>query len=104
MYRLKSTIEQNDSAPRDENRHGMGAEYPSSLANSLGIEYPKPSAAGDGRRKRMTEEEILDAMEDIRDEKGYGGLAANNLTIPVQRSNTANQQEGAVVIQQSKHH
>ena len=104
MYRLKSTIEQNDFAPRDENRHGMGAEYPSSLANSLGIEYPKPSAAGDGRRKRMTEEEILDAMEDIRDEKGYGGLAANNLTIPVQRSNTANQQEGAVVIQQSKHH
>lgn len=104
MYRLKSTIEQNDSAPRDENRHGMGAEYPSSLANSLGIEYPKPSAAGDGRRKRMTEEEILDAMEDIRDEKGYGGLAANNLTIPVQKSNTANQQEGAVVIQQSKHH
>ena len=104
MGRLKLTIEQNDSATRDEIRHGMGVEYPSSLANSLGIEYPKPSTAGDGRRKKMTEEEILEAMADIRDEKGFGGLAANNPTNSTTKSNSGQQQEDAVEIQKSKHH
>lgn len=104
MGRLKSTIEQNDSATRDEIRHGMGVEYPSSLANSLGIEYPKPSTAGDGRRKKMTEEEILEAMADIRDEKGFGGLAANNPTNSTTKSNSGQQQEDAAEIQKSKHH
>lgn len=104
MGRLKSTIEQNDSASRDEIRHGMGAEYPSSLANSLGIEYPKPSTAGDGRRKKMTEEEILEAMADIRDEKGFGGLAANNPTKSSPKTGSGNQQEDAAEIQKSKHH
>lgn len=104
MGRLKSTIEQNDSATRDEIRHGMGVEYPSSLANSLGIEYPKTSTAGDGRRKKMTEEEILEAMADIRDEKGFGGLAANNPTNSTTKSNSGQQQEDAVEIQKSKHH
>lgn len=104
MGRLKSTIEQNDSATRDEIRHGMGVEYPSSLANSLGIEYPKPSTAGDGRRKKMTEEEILEAMADIRDERGFGGLAANNPTNPTTKSNSGQQQEDAAEIQKSKHH
>lgn len=104
MGRLKSTIEQNDSAARDEIRHGMGVEYPSSLANSLGIEYPKPSTAGDSRRKKMTEEEILEAMADIRDEKGFGGLAANNPTNSTTKSNSGQQQEDAAEIQKSKHH
>lgn len=104
MGRLKSTIEQNDSAARDEIRHGMGVEYPSSLANSLGIEYPKPSTAGDSRRQKMTEEEILEAMADIRDEKGFGGLAANNPTNSTTKSNSGQQQEDAVEIQKSKHH
>lgn len=104
MGRLKSTIEQNDSATRDEIRHGMGVEYPSSLANSLGIEYPKPSTAGDGRRKKMTEEEILEAMADIRDEKGFGGLAANNPTNSTTKPNSGQQQEDAAEIQKSKHH
>lgn len=102
--RLKSTIEQNDSAPRDEIRRGGKAEYPSSLASSLGIEYPKPSAAGDGRRKKMTEEEILEAMADIRDEKGFGGLAANNPTSSSSKPNTGQQQEDATEIQKTKHH
>lgn len=102
--RLKSTIEQNDSAPRDEIRRGVKAEYPSSLASSLGIEYPKPSAAGDGRRKKMTEEEILEAMADIRDEKGFGGLAANNPTSSSSKPNTGQQQEDATEIQKTKHH
>lgn len=104
MGRLKSTIEQNDSAARDEIRHGMGVEYPSSLANSLGIEYPKHTTAGDSRRKKMTEEEILEAMADIRDEKGFGGLAANNPTNSTTKSNSGQQQEDAAEIQKSKHH
>lgn len=104
MGRLKSTIEQNDSATRDEIRHGMRVEYPSSLANSLGIEYPKPSTAGDGRRKKMTEEEILEAMADIRNEKGFGGLAANNPTNSTTKPNSGQQQEDAAEIQKSKHH
>lgn len=104
MGRLKSTIEQNDSAARDEIHHGMGVEYPSSLANSLGIEYPKPSTVGDSRRKKMTEEEILEAMADIRDEKGFGGLAANNPTNSTTKSNSGQQQEDAAEIQKSKHH
>jgi len=104
MGRLKSTIEQNDSAARDEIRHGMGVEYPSSLANSLGIEYPKHTTAGDSRRKKMTEEEILEAMADIRDEKGFGGLAANNPTNSTTKSNSGQQQEDAAEIQKSKQH
>lgn len=104
MGRLKSTIEQNDSAARDEIRHGTGVEYPSSLANSLGIEYPKHTTAGDSRRKKMTEEEILEAMADIRDEKGFGGLAANNPTNSTTKSNSGQQQEDAAEIQKSKHH
>lgn len=104
MSRLKSTIEQNDSAPRDQVSHGSSIEYPSSLANSLGIEYPKASSAGDGRRKKMTEEEILDAMVDIRDEKGYGGLAANNPTGTSTNSASSHQQEDANEIQKTKHH
>lgn len=104
MGRLKSTIEKNDSAPRNQMNHGSGVEYPSSLANSLGIEYPKASSAGDGRRKKMTEEEILEAMADIRDEKGYGGLAANNPTGTSANSGNSYQQENAVEIQKTKHH
>lgn len=104
MGRLKSTIEQNDSAPRDQIRRGSNVEYPSSLASSLGIEYPKASASGDGRRKRMTEEEILEAMADVRDEKGYGGLAANNPTGTSPKPNGSRQQEDATEIQKSKHH
>lgn len=104
MGRLKSTIEQNDSVPPDQTRRGSNVEYPSSLANSLGIEYPKVSAASDGRRKRMTEEEILEAMADVRDEKGYGGLAANNPTGTSPKPNGSHQQEDATEIQKSKHH
>ena len=104
MGRLKLTIEQNDSAPRDQTRRGSNVEYPSSLASSLGIEYPKASAVSDGRRKRMTEEEILEAMADVRDEKGYGGLAANNLTGTSPKPNGSRQQEDATEIQKSKHH
>lgn len=103
MGRLKSTIEQNDSAPRDQTRRGSNVEYPSSLASSLGIEYPKASVSGDGRRKRMTEEEILEAMADVRDEKGYGGLAANNPTGTSPKPNGSRQQEDATEIQKSKH-
>lgn len=104
MGRLKSTIEQNDSAPRNQAQLGPNIEHPSSLASSLGIEYPKTSTAGDGRRKRMTEEEILNAMADIRDEKGYGGLAANNPTGTSSNSGSSQHQEGAAEIQKSKHH
>lgn len=104
MSRLKSTIEQNDSAPRDKVTSGSNVEYPSSLANSLGIEYPKASAAGDGRRKKLTEEETLEAMADIRDEKGYGGLAANNPTGTSSNSGNSHQQEDANEIQKTKHH
>lgn len=104
MSRLKSTIEQNDSAPRDQVSRGSSIEYPSSLANSLGIEYPKAFSGGDGRRKKMTEDEILEAMADIRDEKGYGGLAASNPTGSSTNSGNSNQQEEAVEIQKSKHH
>ena len=102
--RLKSTIEQNDSAPRNQAQLGPNIEHPSSLASSLGIEYPKTSTAGDGRRKRMTEEEILNAMADIRDEKGYGGLAANNPTGTSSNSGSSQHQEDAAEIQKSKHH
>lgn len=104
MNRLKSTIEQNDSAPRDKVTSGSNVEYPSSLANSLGIEYPKASAAGDGRRKKLTEEETLEAMADIRDEKGYGGLAANNPTGTSSNSGNSHQQEDTNEIQKTKHH
>ena len=104
MNRLKSTIEQNDSAPRDQAQHASSIEYPSSLANSLGIEYPKTATAGDGHRKKMTEEEILEAMADIRDEKGYGGLAANNPTGASPKSGSSHQQEDVSEIQKSKHH
>lgn len=104
MSRLKSTIEQNDSAPRDKVTSGSNVEYPSSLANSLGIEYPKASAAGGGRRKKLTEEETLEAMADIRDEKGYGGLAANNPTGTSSNSGNSHQQEDANEIQKTKHH
>lgn len=104
MGRLKTTIEQNDAVLRDKTRHGSHIEYPTSLASSLGIEYPKSSAAGDGRRKKMTEEEILNAMADIRDEKGYGGLAANNPTGTSSSSSNSQHQEDAAEIQKSKHH
>ena len=104
MGRLKTTIEQNDAAPRDRTVRGSNVEYPSSLASSLGIEYPKTSATGDGRRKKMTEEEILDAMADVRDEKGYGGLAANNPTSTSSNSGNSQHQEDATEIQKTKHH
>lgn len=104
MSRLKSTIAQNDSVPRDQMSHASNVEYPSSLANSLGIEYPKTSKAGDGRRKRMTEDEILEAMADIRDEKGHGGLAAKNPTGNPSKPASSYQQENAAEIQKSKHH
>lgn len=104
MGRLKSTIEQNDSVSRDQVSSGTSVEYPSSLANSLGIEYPKASASGDGRRKRLTEEEILEAMADVRDEKGHGGLAANNPTGTSSKSGNSLHQEDAAEIQKSKHH
>ena len=104
MSRLKSTIAQNDSVPRDQMSHASNVEYPSSLANSLGIEYPKTSTAGDGRRKRMTEDEILEAMADIRDEKGHGGLAAKNPTGNPSKPASSYQQEDAAEIQKSKHH
>ena len=52
----------------------------------------------------MTEEEILEAMADIRDEKGFGGLAANNPTNSTTKSNSGQQQEDAAEIQKSKHH
>lgn len=103
MYRLKSTIRQNDSAPRNQVSRGSNVENPSSLASSLGIKYPKASTAGDGRRKKMTEEEILDAMADIRDEKGYGGLAANNSKGASSNSGNSHQQEDANEIQKTKH-
>lgn len=104
MGRLKTTIEQNDAAPRNQANRGSIIEYPSSLASSLGIEYPKASAAGNGRRKKMTKEEIIEAMADIRDEKGYGGLAANNPTGTSSNSGNSHQQEDAVEIQKTKHH
>lgn len=104
MGRLKSTIKQNDAAPRNQANRGSSIEYPSSLASSLGIEYPKASSAGDGRRKKMTEEEILDAMADMRDEKGHGGLAANNPTGTSSNSGNSQRQEDATEIQKTKHH
>lgn len=104
MSRLKSTIAQNDSVPRDQMSHASNVDYPSSLANSLGIEYPKTSTASDGRRKRMTEDEILEAMADIRDEKGHGGLAAKNPTGNPSKPASSHQQEDAAEIQKSKHH
>ena len=104
MGRLKSTIEQNDAAPHDQANRGSSIEYPSSLASSLGIEYPKASSAGNGRRKKMTEEEILDAMADMRDEKGHGGLAANNPTGTSSNSGNSQRQEDATEIQKTKHH
>lgn len=104
MDRLKSTIAKNDSVPRDQMSHASNVEYPSSLANSLGIEYPKTSTAGGGRRKRMTEDEILEAMADIRDEKGHGGLAAKNPTGNPSKHAGSHQQEDAVEIQKSKQH
>lgn len=103
MDRLKTTIKQNDSVPRDQMSRGSHVGYPTSLANSLGIEYPKASTAGDGRRKKMTEEEIIEAMADIRDEKGYGGLAANNPTGTSSNTGNPHQQEDAAEIQKSKH-
>lgn len=102
MGRLKSTIKQIDSVPRDQANHGSDVEYPSSLANSLGIEYPKASTASNGRRKKMTEEEILEAMADIRDEKGYGGLAASNPTGSSSNTGNPHQQENVTEIQKSK--
>lgn len=104
MGRLKSTIAQNDSVPRDQMSHASNVEYPSSLASSLGIEYPKTSTSGDGRRKRMTEDEILEAMADIRDEKGHGGLAAKNPTSNPSKLASSHQQEDAAEILKSKHH
>lgn len=103
MDRLKTTIKQNDSVPRDQMSRGSHVEYPTSLANSLGIEYPKASTAGDGRRRKMTEEEIIEAMADIRDEKGYGGLAANNPTGTSSNTGNPHQQEDATEIKKSKH-
>lgn len=102
MGRLKSTIKQIDSVPRDQANHGSDVEYPSSLANSLGIEYPKASTASNGRRKKMTEEEILEAMADIRDEKGYGGLATSNPTGSSSNTGNSHQQENVTEIQKSK--
>lgn len=104
MNRLKSAIAKNDSAPRKQMSHVSNVEYPSSLANSLGIEYPKTSSAGDGRRKKMTEDEILEAMADIRDEKGHGGLAANNPTGTSSNTGISQHQEDATEIQKTKHH
>lgn len=104
MDRLKSTIEKNDSIPREQMSRGNNVEYPSSLANSLGIEYPKASSGGDSHRKKKTEEEILEAMADMRDEKGYGGLAANNPTGTSSNSGNSQHQEDATEIQKSKHH
>ena len=104
MNRLKSAIAENDSAPRKQMSHVSNVEYPSSLANSLGIEYPKTSSAGDGRRKKMTEDEILEAMADIRDEKGHGGLAANNPTGTSSNTGISQHQEDATEIQKTKHH
>lgn len=102
MGRLKTTIKQINSVPRDQANHGSDVEYPSSLANSLGIEYPKASTASNGRRKKMTEEEILEAMADIRDEKGYGGLAASNPTGSSSNTGNSHQQENVTEIQKSK--
>ncbi len=51
----------------------------------------------------MTEEEILEAMADIRDEKGYGGLAANNPTAASSNNGNSRQQEDAVEIKKSRH-
>lgn len=104
MGRLKITIENADATPRDEAKRTPNVEYPSALANSLGIDYPKTSASGDGRRKKMTEEQILDAMADIRDEKGYGGLAANNQTTTSTKTSQGKPQEGGMEIQQTKQH
>ena len=104
MDRLKSTIEKNDSIPREQVSRGNNVEYPSSLANSLGIEYPKAYSGGDSHRKKKTEEEILEAMADMRDEKGYGGLAANNPTGTSSNSGNSQHQEDATEIQKSKHH
>lgn len=104
MNRLKSAIAKNDSAPRKQMSHVSNVEYPSSLANSLGIEYPKTSSAGNGRRKKMTEDEILEAMADIRDEKGHGGLAANNPTGTSSNTGISQHQEDATEIQKTKHH
>lgn len=104
MDRLKSTIEKNDSIPREQMSRGSNVEYPSSLANSLGIEYPKASSGGGSHRKKKTEEEILEAMADMRDEKGYGGLAANNPTGTSSNSGNSQHQEDATEIQKSKHH
>lgn len=102
MDRLKTAIRLNDSAPRDQAGGGSGVEYPSSLADSLGIEYPKASSIGDRCRKKMTEDEVLEDMADIRDELGYGGLAANNPTGISLNTGNSHRQEDAAEIQKSR--
>lgn len=102
MDRLKTAIRLNDSAPRDQAGGGSGVEYPSSLADSLGIEYPKASSIGDRCRKKMTEDEVLEDMADIRDELGYGGLAANNQTGTSLNTGNSHRQEDAAEIQKSR--
>lgn len=102
MDRLKTAIRLNDSAPRDQAGGGSGVEYPSSLADSLGIEYPKASSIGDRCRKKMTEDEVLEDMADIRDELGYGGLAANNPTGTSLNTGNSHRQEDAAEIQKSR--
>lgn len=76
--RLRDVIDQADAAPRADRRHVSHVEYPSSLASSLGIEYPKTTSGTSPTRRPKTEDEILEAMADARDEQGFGGLAANN--------------------------
>lgn len=102
MDRLKTAIRLNDSAPRDQAGGGSGIEYPSSLADSLGIEYPKASSIGDRCRKKMTGDEVLEDMADIRDELGYGGLAANNPTGTSLNTGNSHRQEDAAEIQKSR--
>ena len=54
--------------------------------------------------RKMTEEEILDAMADVRVANGYGGLAANNPTGTSSNSGNSQHQEDATEIQKTKHH
>lgn len=50
----------------------------------------------------MTEDEVLEAMADIRDELGYGGLAANNPTGTSSNTGNSHRQEDAAEIQKSR--
>mgnify|MGYP002517827787 CR=1 FL=1 len=82
IARLQSAIYALDSAPKTDSGSHSNPNYPTSLASSLGIEYPKSSSSGRPRKRKLTEQEQLERMADIRAGKGWGGLEAANQEAP----------------------